>query len=118
MEVIRPECLWLADVRAYGEIRDRCRADEHAASPHAARLRLCAEQFCRDAAPAVTDKQFTRYSPSHDPHDYVSIGTYWWPNPESPDGLPYVSRAAPEPKRLPCPWPVMSAWRTPWRDSR
>ena len=30
--------------------------------------------------------------PSGDPHDYVSIGPYWWPNPDTPDGLPYVRR--------------------------
>lgn len=25
-------------------------------------------------------------------HDYVSLGTYWWPNPDTPDHLPYVRR--------------------------
>ena len=25
-------------------------------------------------------------------HDYSSIGSYWWPNPDTPDGLPYVRR--------------------------
>ncbi len=86
------ECMWLADLSAYGEIRDRCLAEESAAHAYAARLRSRAEQFCREAAPAVTDKRFTNHSPSRDPHDYVSIGTYWWPDPEAPDGLPYVQR--------------------------
>ncbi|MBS6642181.1 MAG: alginate lyase family protein [Clostridiaceae bacterium] len=26
------------------------------------------------------------------PHDYYSNGDYWWPNPDTPDGLPYVHR--------------------------
>lgn len=26
------------------------------------------------------------------PHDFYSNGDYWWPNPETPDGLPYVRR--------------------------
>jgi hypothetical protein len=30
--------------------------------------------------------------PSGDPHDYVSYGTYWWPNPDTADGLPFVRR--------------------------
>src|SRR5690606_4457813 len=30
--------------------------------------------------------------PSGDKHDYMSQGTYWWPNPNTPDGLPYVRR--------------------------
>lgn len=34
----------------------------------------------------------TRMPPSGDPHDYVSMGPYWWPNPATPDGLPYVRR--------------------------
>jgi hypothetical protein len=29
-------------------------------------------------------------SPTGDVHDYVSYARYWWPNPNTPDGLPYV----------------------------
>ena len=29
---------------------------------------------------------------SDDPHDYVSVATYYWPNPDTPDGLPWVRR--------------------------
>lgn len=38
----------------------------------------------------VVDKQIA--SPSGDPHDYVSFARYYWPDPDKPDGLPYVSR--------------------------
>ncbi len=31
-------------------------------------------------------------APSGDPHDLVSYGFYWWPNPDTPDGLPWVYR--------------------------
>jgi hypothetical protein len=30
--------------------------------------------------------------PSGDKHDYLSFAPYWWPNPETKDGLPYVQR--------------------------
>jgi Alginate lyase len=30
--------------------------------------------------------------PSGDKHDYMSIAPYWWPNPSTRDGLPYVQR--------------------------
>jgi len=30
--------------------------------------------------------------PSEDKHDYMSIGPYWWPNPDTPDGLPYIRK--------------------------
>lgn len=30
--------------------------------------------------------------PSENKHDYMSIGPYWWPNPDTSHGLPYVRR--------------------------
>lgn len=30
--------------------------------------------------------------PSSDPHDFVSIATYFWPNPDTADGMPWVRR--------------------------
>lgn len=39
---------------------------------------------------SVTDKQTV--PPSGDRHDYMSLGSYWWPNPDTADGLPYVRR--------------------------
>ena len=30
--------------------------------------------------------------PSGDKHDYASYSRYWWPNPDTNDGLPYVRR--------------------------
>jgi hypothetical protein len=31
-------------------------------------------------------------APSGDQHDYLSYSRYWWPNPDTPDGLPYIRR--------------------------
>jgi hypothetical protein len=39
---------------------------------------------------SVTDKE--RLAPSGDKHDYASYSRYWWPDPEKPDGLPYIRR--------------------------
>jgi hypothetical protein len=39
---------------------------------------------------SVMDK--TAVPPSGDKHDYMSVGPYWWPDPESEDGLPYIRR--------------------------
>ena len=30
--------------------------------------------------------------PSGDMHDYMSLAIYYWPNPDKPDGLPYIRR--------------------------
>ena len=29
---------------------------------------------------------------SGDKHDYMSMGPYWWPNPATPDKLPYIRK--------------------------
>lgn len=34
----------------------------------------------------------TSLPPSGDPHDYWHPAPYWWPNPETIDGLPYIRR--------------------------
>jgi hypothetical protein len=39
---------------------------------------------------SVVDK--TGMPPSGDKHDYLSFGPYWWPNPDTPDHLPYIRR--------------------------
>jgi len=39
---------------------------------------------------SVMDKKHT--PPSRDKHDYMSLSVYNWPNPNTPDGLPYVTR--------------------------
>ncbi|QYM78972.1 alginate lyase family protein [Horticoccus luteus] len=44
------------------------------------------------AAPVVTVVEKTRPSPTGDPHDYVSYGRYWWPDPTKVDGLPFIRR--------------------------
>ena len=30
--------------------------------------------------------------PSGDKHDYYSLGVYWWPNPDTKNGLPYIRK--------------------------
>ncbi len=39
---------------------------------------------------SVMDKSQT--PPSGDRHDYMSLAPYWWPDPDTPDGLPYIRR--------------------------
>jgi hypothetical protein len=36
--------------------------------------------------------QKDRLPPSGDKHDYISFGPYWWPDPASLNGLPYIRR--------------------------
>lgn len=34
----------------------------------------------------------TGVPPSKNKHDYMSIGPYWWPNPKTENGLPYIRK--------------------------
>lgn len=53
-------------------------------------LRLDAEAALGRGPYSVIDKEVV--PPSGDKHDYLSYSRYWWPNPDTPDGLPYVRR--------------------------
>ncbi len=70
----------------------RRRAREGELSNHAGMRQLLAHaEFALAAGPfSVTDKK--HLPPSGDKRDYFSLSIYFWPNPETPDGLPYVPR--------------------------
>lgn len=53
-------------------------------------LRRRADEALARKPASVTSQ--SELAASGDPHDYVSFGTYWWPNPDTPDGLPYIRR--------------------------
>ena len=84
--------MWLADRKHFDHLKHAIDSREPAAFAIASKLTQCAKELCEQPIPAVTDKKMNANSPSRDPHDYVSIGTYWWPNPESSTGLPYIKR--------------------------
>ena len=47
-----------------------------------------ADQALLETPPTVTAK--TKIPPSGDKHDYMSLAPYYWPDPKSKTGLPYV----------------------------
>lgn len=55
-----------------------------------ASLKQDADKALADGPWSVMDKALV--PSSGDKHDYMSVGPYWWPNPDTPDGLPYVNR--------------------------
>jgi len=55
------------------------------------------EQLMKDADEVLEGGVFSvtfkdMVPPSGNKHDYMSMGPYWWPDPEKPDGLPYIRR--------------------------
>lgn len=47
-----------------------------------------ADKALAEAPPTVMSKD--KLPPSGDKHDYMSIAPYFWPNPDTKDGLPYL----------------------------
>ena len=51
-------------------------------------LFIDAETALKEGPYTVTDK--VKLPPSGDNHDYASYSRYWWPDPNQPNGLPYI----------------------------
>ena len=82
--------VFLTDAARLMEVRTRVAADDAALKPAVDALLAEAEDALAAGPFTVTDKPMT--PPSGDKHDYMSVGPYWWPNPDTEDGLPYVRR--------------------------
>jgi len=70
--------------------REAAAAGDAALAPALGRLR----EECREAMAAGPFSVTTHgpLPPSGDSRDYLSYAPYWWPNPDTPDGLPPVHR--------------------------
>ncbi len=79
--ILRPEALQALR----GEVRSG-----KTGSPVAMAIRSDAERALAVKPASVIDK--TSVPPSGDKHDYMSLAPYWWPDPKSPNGLPYIRR--------------------------
>jgi hypothetical protein len=53
-------------------------------------LKSSAQQALERGTQVVTEK--TTLPPSGDPRDYWHAAPYWWPDPNTPDGLPYIRK--------------------------
>jgi len=86
---VEPRVL-LMDAAALVTVRGAVRAGDPTLSPALTRLRVEADRAVRLGPYSVVTNG--GIAPSGDPHDYVSLSIYWWPNPNTPNGLPYVQR--------------------------
>ena len=77
---------WLWDVQKMHVVKSQLASDKYAGAYR--KLISEADQELLRKAYSVTGKE--GLAPSGDKHDYVSLSRYWWPNPDTPDRLPYV----------------------------
>jgi hypothetical protein len=82
--------VFLIDARQLQITRQRIHdGDKNALVPWA-RLESEAQKAMSSGPFSVVTKGVT--PPSGDKHDYMSQAPYFWPNPKTPNGLPYISR--------------------------
>ena len=82
--------VFVLDAAALCTTRQRIADRDPAHMPALERLRREADAALTAGPFSVMEKSVV--PPSGDKHDYMSCGTYWWPDPDKPDGLPYIRR--------------------------
>ena len=87
--VVTPPVL-LMDPVVLADARTGALAGRADLAPAITELRRAADMAMK--APPVSVAEKTVAPPSGDPHDYMSLSIYWWPDSSKPDGLPYLQR--------------------------
>jgi hypothetical protein len=93
---------YLLDGKHLQAVRERANSGDKTYDTALAALRREAQAALKAGSYSVVNKKAT--PPSGDKHDYMTLATYFWPNPETPDGLPYIRRDGernPEIEKLP-----------------
>jgi hypothetical protein len=82
--------VFLLDGSQLVQARQRVREGDKNLAPAMAELIQQANRALTAGPFSVVNKDVT--PPSGDKRDYMSLAPYWWPNPATPGGLPYIRR--------------------------
>jgi hypothetical protein len=82
--------VFLLDAKQLEKSRAAIRNGDKALAPAWSRLEREAQKALRDGPFTIMQKGVT--PPSGDKHDYMSQAPYFWPDPNKPNGLPYIRR--------------------------
>ncbi len=82
--------VFIIDGAALTIAKQRTQQNDGSLKPALAKLTREADRALTIEPLSVTRKKIT--PPSGDRHDYMSLAPYWWPDPNTPNGLPYVRR--------------------------
>jgi alpha-glucosidase len=82
--------VFLLDAKQLAATKQRVRAGNASAAQALAKVERDAQKALTAGPFSVTTKDVT--PPSGDKRDYMSQAPYFWPDPKSPNGLPYIRR--------------------------
>ncbi len=82
--------VFIIDGRKLAETKRRIQSGDRSFAVALAKLLTDAHRAMQQKPLSVVSKDPT--PPSGDKHDYMSQAPYFWPNPNKPDGLPYIRR--------------------------
>ncbi|HEY0458368.1 MAG TPA: alginate lyase family protein [Pyrinomonadaceae bacterium] len=94
--------VFLLDAEKLAEAKRKILAGDKTYNQALEKLKTSADEALKAENYAVVNKQGT--PPSGDKHDYMSQAPYFWANPKTPNGLPYIRRDGernPEIKKYP-----------------
>jgi hypothetical protein len=83
--------VFLSDGRDLARVKEAAAADKTLAAA-VADLRSRADKELKAGPFSIVTNNKPRLAPSGDKHDYVSMAPYFWPDPNKPDGLPYLRK--------------------------
>ncbi|MCH5334238.1 MAG: alginate lyase family protein [Alistipes sp.] len=81
---------YIFDSRLLDNVAEALKAGDERAAAAVSRVEAAAEKLLTMEPLTVTAKSML--PPSNDSRDYMTLSPYWWPDPEQPDGLPYIRR--------------------------
>src|SRR5205809_4847803 len=82
--------VFLLDARQVQLTRQRIRDSDKSLTAAWDRLQRDAQKALSEGPFSIVNKSVT--PPSGDKHDYMTQAPYFWPDPKSPNGLPYIRR--------------------------
>ncbi len=85
-----PPRIFSGDAQKIFSIRKAYLNGELKEDPAVKYLKRQADKLLEMAPISVMEKEQT--PPSGNKHDYMSMSKYWWPNPDTKDGLPYIRK--------------------------
>lgn len=85
-----PQRLILLEEHALAQAKQRLQTGDASLASALNKLKRDADRTLAGGPFSIAEKEVT--PPSGDKHDYLSIAPYWWPNPNTSNGLPYIRR--------------------------